>query len=118
MNRLVRCHDCRILPHRHPATASGANTKADACSSGGSVLAAIAGELDHWGGSRRCDGRRKQCVDHPSSRHVTEKKACCKPAPVVMEFSPSGKLLQSWSGAGAGYEWPLENDEHGIFVSS
>ena len=47
---------------------------------------------------------------------VTEKKACCKPAPVVMEFSPSGKLLQSWSGAGEGYEWPLENDEHGIFV--
>jgi len=47
---------------------------------------------------------------------VAEKRACCKPAPVVMEFSPSGKLLQSWSGAGEGYEWPLENDEHGIFV--
>src|SRR5882672_4797976 len=47
---------------------------------------------------------------------VTEKRACCKAAPVVMEFSPSGRLLQSWSGAGEGYEWPLENDEHGIFV--
>src|SRR5213593_1185487 len=47
---------------------------------------------------------------------VTEKKACCKPAPAVMEFSPSGKLLQSWSGVGEGYEWPLEKDEHGIFV--
>jgi DNA-binding beta-propeller fold protein YncE len=47
---------------------------------------------------------------------VAEKRACCKPAPVVMEFSPSGKLLQSWSGPGEGYEWPLENDEHGIFV--
>jgi len=47
---------------------------------------------------------------------VTEKKVCCKPAPVVMEFDPSGKLVQSWSGAGPGYEWPLLNDEHGIFV--
>jgi DNA-binding beta-propeller fold protein YncE len=51
---------------------------------------------------------------------VAEKRACCKPAPVVMEFSSSGKLLQSWSGAGGGagegYEWPLDNDEHGIFV--
>ena len=47
---------------------------------------------------------------------VTEKKMCCKPAPVVMEFDASGKLLQSWSGAGNGYEWPLENDEHGISV--
>ena len=47
---------------------------------------------------------------------VTEKKVCCKPAPVVMEFDPSGKLLQSWGGAGTGYEWPLQNDEHGIFV--
>src|SRR5215469_6310495 len=47
---------------------------------------------------------------------VTEKRACCKAAPVVMEFSPSGKLLQSWNGAGEGYEWPLEKDEHGIFV--
>ncbi len=47
---------------------------------------------------------------------VTEKKVCCKAAPVVMEFDPSGKLVQSWSGAGSGYEWPLLNDEHGIFV--
>jgi DNA-binding beta-propeller fold protein YncE len=47
---------------------------------------------------------------------ITEKRACCKAAPVVMEFSRSGRLLQSWSGAGEGYEWPLENDEHGIFV--
>jgi DNA-binding beta-propeller fold protein YncE len=47
---------------------------------------------------------------------VTEKKMCCQPAPVVMEFDASGKVLQSWSGAGNGYEWPLLNDEHGIFV--
>jgi DNA-binding beta-propeller fold protein YncE len=33
-----------------------------------------------------------------------------------MQFSPTGKLLSSWEGGGAGYEWPLANDEHGIFV--
>ena len=47
---------------------------------------------------------------------VTERKACCKAAPVVMQFDASGKLLQSWNGAGDGYEWPLENNEHGIYV--
>jgi len=33
-----------------------------------------------------------------------------------MQFDANGKLLQSWSGLGDGYEWPLENDEHGIYV--
>lgn len=47
---------------------------------------------------------------------VTEQAPCCKPAPPVMEFDSSGRLLQSWGGTGQGYEWPLEKDEHGIFV--
>ena len=46
----------------------------------------------------------------------TETRACCKPAPAVMEFDSAGKLLQSWNGPGEGYQWPLEKDEHGIFV--
>src|SRR3981081_3835609 len=37
-------------------------------------------------------------IHRPAS--VTEKKACCKPAPAVMEFDPAGKLLQSWNGPG------------------
>src|SRR5579864_9108164 len=53
-------------------------------------------------------------IHRPAS--VTEKKACCRPAPVVMEFDPAGKLVQSWNGPGEGYQWPLENDEHGIYV--
>jgi DNA-binding beta-propeller fold protein YncE len=47
---------------------------------------------------------------------VTLKKACCKAAPVVMQFDPSGRLLQSWEGPGDGYEWPLPNNERGIFI--
>jgi DNA-binding beta-propeller fold protein YncE len=47
---------------------------------------------------------------------VTEKKICCRPAPVVMQFDASGKLLQSWNGAGEGYEWPQDKNEHGIYV--
>jgi DNA-binding beta-propeller fold protein YncE len=36
------------------------------------------------------------------------------PAPPVLVFDADGKLLRSWGGPGAGYEWPLT--EHGIFV--
>ena len=33
-----------------------------------------------------------------------------------MQFDPSGRLLQSWEGRSDGTEWPLPNNEHGIFV--
>ena len=39
---------------------------------------------------------------------------CCQAAPPVLQFSADGKLLRSWGGPGAGYEWP--NTEHGIHV--
>lgn len=38
---------------------------------------------------------------------------CCVDTPPVLEFDPSGKLLQAWGGPGAGYEWP--KNEHGIY---
>jgi DNA-binding beta-propeller fold protein YncE len=41
---------------------------------------------------------------------------CCVPAPPVMEFDPSGVLVQTWGGPGPGYEWP--DNEHGIFVDA
>ena len=41
-------------------------------------------------------------IHRPAS--VTDKRACCKPAPAVMEFDTAGKLLQSWNGPGEG--WP------------
>jgi len=41
---------------------------------------------------------------------------CCKPAPPVMEFDNDGNFIQGWGGPGPGYEWPLDLDEHGIFV--
>jgi hypothetical protein len=28
------------------------------------------------------------------------------PAPPVMEFDTSGKLLRAWGGPGQGYDWP------------
>jgi len=42
------------------------------------------------------------------------KAACCVPAPPVLEFDQDGRLVSSWGGPGAGYEWP--QIEHGIFV--
>ena len=40
--------------------------------------------------------------------------ACCIPAPPVIEFDASGKLVRAWGGPGQGYEWPL--NEHGLFI--
>jgi hypothetical protein len=39
---------------------------------------------------------------------------CCVPAPPVIEFDASGKVVRAWGGPGAGYEWPKL--EHGLFV--
>src|SRR5262245_38721041 len=38
------------------------------------------------------------------------------PAPPVIEFDAAGNLVQAWGGAGAGYEWPI--NEHGLSVDS
>jgi DNA-binding beta-propeller fold protein YncE len=37
-----------------------------------------------------------------------------KAAPPVLEFDGAGKLITSWGGPGAGYDWPER--EHGIYV--
>lgn len=39
---------------------------------------------------------------------------CCSAAPPVLEFDPSGRLVQAWGGPGPGYEWPDSN--HGIHI--
>jgi len=41
---------------------------------------------------------------------------CCHPAPQVLEFDASGKLLSSWGGPGQGYQWP--QNPSGIAVDS
>lgn len=33
-------------------------------------------------------------------------ESCCVPAPAVLQFDPSGKLVSQWGGPGDGYEWP------------
>ena len=42
------------------------------------------------------------------------KAECCIPAPPILEFDQTGKLVRSWGGPGAGYDWP--QIEHGLFV--
>ena len=41
---------------------------------------------------------------------------CCLAAPPVLEFDAGGRLLRSWGGPGAGYDWP--QNEHGIHVDA
>src|SRR5687767_9539336 len=41
--------------------------------------------------------------------------ACCRAAPPVLEFDPTGTLVNSWGGPGTGAPvWPLSN--HGISI--
>ena len=30
---------------------------------------------------------------------------CCRPAPPVLEFDPSGAIVSSWGGPGEGFDW-------------
>ncbi|MBA2963121.1 MULTISPECIES: hypothetical protein [Ramlibacter] len=39
---------------------------------------------------------------------------CCLPAPPLLVFGPDGRLVRSWGGPGAGYDWP--GNEHGVHV--
>lgn len=39
---------------------------------------------------------------------------CCVPAPPVIQFDPSGKVLRAWGGPGEGYDWPAI--EHGLYI--
>ena len=57
-------------------------------------------------------------IHRPATLTKDEKDGaiCCKPAPPVMEFDNDGNFIQGWGGPGQGYEWPLDLDEHGIFV--
>lgn len=48
-------------------------------------------------------------LDPPQSK-------CCVPAAPVLEFDAAGRLLRSWGGPGAGYDWP--GNEHGIHVDA
>jgi DNA-binding beta-propeller fold protein YncE len=41
---------------------------------------------------------------------------CCVPAPAVIEFDPTGNVVQAWGGPAQGYEWP--DSEHGVFVDA
>jgi DNA-binding beta-propeller fold protein YncE len=33
-------------------------------------------------------------------------EVCCIPAPAVLQFDPSGKVVSHWGGPGQGYDWP------------
>ncbi len=39
---------------------------------------------------------------------------CCIPAPPVIEFDASGRVLRAWGGPGRGYDWPA--NEHGLSI--
>jgi hypothetical protein len=53
------------------------------------------------------DGEKGAALNPPQAE-------CCIPAPPVLEFDTTGKLLQAWGGPAPGVEWPAS--EHGIFV--
>ena len=60
------------------------------------------------------DSRDHIWVLHRPRSIPAEKRA--QAAPPVLEFDSTGKLLTSWGGDGAGYDWPER--EHGIFVDA
>ena len=60
------------------------------------------------------DSRDHIWVLHRPRSIPAEKRA--NAAPPVLEFDTSGKLLRSWGGDGAGFDWPER--EHGISVDA
>jgi len=54
--------------------------------------------------------------DEAGAALVPPHSKCCVAAPPVLEFTTEGRLLRSWGGLGAGYDWP--GNEHGVHVDS
>ncbi len=52
-------------------------------------------------GADSLENNEKGMMTNPPSSSV-----CCMAAPFVLEFDQAGKLLSSWGGPGAGYQWP------------
>ena len=52
--------------------------------------------------------------DEAGATQTPPQSRCCIPAPAVLELDAAGRLLRSWGGPGAGYDWP--GNEHGIHV--
>jgi DNA-binding beta-propeller fold protein YncE len=50
-------------------------------------------------------------LQRPGTLRPEEKS---KAAPPLIEFDPSGNVVQAWGGPGQGYEWP--ESEHGVYV--
>jgi DNA-binding beta-propeller fold protein YncE len=57
---------------------------------------------------------RSLSEDEAGATQTPPQSRCCIPAPAVLEFDATGRLLRSWGGPGAGYDWP--GNEHGIHV--
>jgi hypothetical protein len=53
------------------------------------------------------EGERAAAMKPPQAR-------CCVPAPPVLEFDTTGRMVQAWGGPGDGYDWPTT--EHGITI--
>lgn len=54
----------------------------------------------HRGGDSLENNEKGMMTSPPSS------SVCCTAAPFVLEFDQAGKLVSSWGGPGAGYQWP------------
>jgi hypothetical protein len=71
----------------------------------GSITGVATDAQDHvWvvhRGADSLEGNEKGMMLNPPTSSV-----CCKAAPFVLEFDPSGKLVSNWGGPGQGYQWP------------
>src|SRR5438093_8515739 len=54
----------------------------------------------HRGADSLENNEKGMILPQPSS------SVCCTPAPPVLEFDASGKLVGSWGGPSVGYQWP------------
>jgi len=71
----------------------------------GSITGVAVDGQDHiWVAQRGFDSlesnEKGRALPAPSST------VCCVPAPFILEFDASGKLLSSWGGPSQGYRWP------------
>ena len=57
-------------------------------------------------GNESLEGNERGMIPVPGGQGQPSSSVCCMAAPFILQYDPSGKLINSWGGPSSTYQWP------------